>query len=415
MHGVIVGVGPSRDVARRWGHVREIDLGPAILIPGLVDAHCHLEWSLTGGLVDGADFADWLGGLLRLTPRLLPDDHAAAALLGALRCVEHGTTTVADSGPTGAGAPALRAAGLRGTVHVEAFGRPHGEAARDAASAVAARVLDLDEPAGPLVRVGVSPHAPYTVGPEFWAALAADPDLAGRPWATHLAESPSESRLLAFGDGPLADLFAGRGAEPGRWSGAGGPVARLHEGGALRPGLIAAHCVQLEPDDPARLREAGVAVAHCPISNRRLDCGRFPIERLRGGGVAVGLGTDSPASAGDYDVRAEARACGEAHREAAPLRPDALLRLATLGGAEALGLANAIGTIEAGKRADLVAVMPPAGGNHADPCAGALHADGAVVLVMVDGVAVMERGVPLTLDREAILAHAAEARSRLAA
>jgi 5-methylthioadenosine/S-adenosylhomocysteine deaminase len=346
---------------------------------------------------------------------MLPDDHAAAALLGALRCMEHGTTTVADSGPTGAGAAALRAAGLRGIVHVEAFGRLHGAEARNAASGIARRVLDLDEEAGPLVRVGVSPHAPYTVGPAFWTALAADPDLGRRPWATHLAESPDESRLLAAGDGPLADLFAARGATPGRWPGDGGPVARLHDGGGLRPGLIAAHCVQLDPDDPVRLRDAGVAVAHCPVSNRRLDCGRFPIELLRGSGVPVGLGTDSPASGGDYDIRAEARACGEAHRGVAPLGSDDLLALATLGGAEALGLADAIGTIEPGKRADLVAVMPPSGLDLTDPCAAALHADGGVALVMVDGVTVLEAGTPVALDWATILARAVEARARLAA
>jgi cytosine/adenosine deaminase-related metal-dependent hydrolase len=407
-------VGPAAAVARRWSGLPEVDLGHAILIPGLVDVHCHLEWSLTGGLVDDGDFATWLGGLLELTPRMRPEDHATAALLGALRCIEHGTTTVADSGPTGAGAAALREAGLRGAVHLEAFGRQTGEAARNAAAAVAARVADLEGQAGPMVRVGVSPHAPYTVGPELWAALTARADLADRPWATHLAESPAESRLLASGDGPLAELFARRGSAPGRWRGSGGPVARLDAGGALRSGLVAAHCVQLETHDPARLGKAGVAVAHCPVSNRRLRCGRLPIASLRDHGVVIGLGTDSPASAGDYDLRAEARACAETHGDTVPLPADELLRLATLGGAEALGLADRIGSIEPGKRADLVALTPSSGTSRAGPCAAALDAGAAVTMVMVDGLTVMERGTPLTLDRDAILACAAEARSRLA-
>ncbi len=407
-------MGPAAEVARRWSASPEVDLGNAILIPGLVDAHCHLEWSLTGGLVDDGDFAMWLGELLELTPRMRPEDHPTAALLGALRCIEHGTTTVADSGPTGAGVAALREAGLRGAVHVEAFGRQTGEAARDAAAVVSARVADLDEQAGPLVQVGVSPHAPYTVGPELWAALSARGELVHRPWATHLAESPAESRLLASGDGPLAELFARRGSAPGRWQGSGGPVSRLHAGGALRRGMVAAHCVQLEAHDPARLREAGVAVAHCPVSNRRLRCGRLPIAALRDHGVTIGLGTDSPASAGDYDLRAEARACGEAHGDTAPLQAGELLRLATLGGAEALGLAGQIGTIEPGKRADLVAITPPPGTREPDPCAAALDANATVSLVVIDGRTVMDRGRPLTLDRDAVLARGAEARSRLA-
>jgi 5-methylthioadenosine/S-adenosylhomocysteine deaminase len=277
---------------------------------------------------------------------------------------------------------------------------------------VATTIAELDSQAGPLVEVGVSPHAPYTVGPELWGALGARSDLSERRWATHLAESPDESLLLATGGGPLADLFARRGSAPGRWPGSGGPVARLHDGGALRPGLVAAHCVQLQAGDPARLREARVAVAHCPTSNRRLRCGRLPIEALREHGVAVGLGTDSPASAGDYDLRAEARACGEAHA-AAELTPAELLRLATLGGAAALGLDDAVGTIEPGKRADLVAVARSGVAPAADPAAAALDPAAEVVLVMVDGRILLRDDTVLSLDRDAILAHAGEARDRL--
>lgn len=411
--GEIVGVGSATEVADRWGGFPEVDLGSAILIPGFVDAHCHLEWSLTGGLVEDGEFAAWLGALLELTARMRPEDHDTAALLGALRCIEHGTTTVADSGPTGAGAAALRSAGLRGFVNVEVFGRHSGDAAREAAAAAAARIAALDEQAGPLVRVGVSPHALYTVGPELWAALADRADLANRPWATHLAESPAESRLLASGDGPLAELFARRGSTPGRWPGSDGPVARVHAAGALRPGLVAAHCVQLDSTDPGRLREAGVAVAHCPISNRRLRCGRMPIASLREEGVIIGLGTDSPASAGDYDLRAEARACAETHDGAVALGAGELLRLATLGGAEALGVADRIGTIEPGKRADLVAVRPSGATPATDPSAAVLDAASTVTMVMVDGRVVMDRGTPVTLNRDAILQRVPQARSRL--
>jgi 5-methylthioadenosine/S-adenosylhomocysteine deaminase len=187
----------------------------------------------------------------------------------------------------------------------------------------------------------------------------------------------------------------------------------LHAAGALRPGLVAAHCVQLDPTDPGRLREAGVAVAHCPSSNRRLRCGRMPIASLREEGVVIGLGTDSPASAGDYDLRAEARACAETHDGAVTLDADELLRLATLGGAEALGLADRIGTIEPGKRADLVAVTPSGATAATDPSAAALDASSTVTMVVVDGRVVMDRGTPVTLDRDAILQRSPQARSRL--
>src|SRR5207248_462555 len=103
------------------------------------------------------------------------------------------------------------------------------------------------------------------------------------------------------------------GFPPPRWPGEGGPIARLAAAGALRRDMVVAHCVQLEPGDAERLASSGVGVAHCPQSNAALGCGRAPLEQLAAAGVPVGLGTDSPASAGPYDVRAEARACALVH------------------------------------------------------------------------------------------------------
>jgi len=159
-------------VARAHPDLTESDLGRAILVPGFVDAHCHLEWSLIDGLTPAPGFGEWLGTFFPRAMRMTADDHGVAARLGALRCLEAGTTTVADSGPTGAGRDALRAAGLRGIVHLEAFGRETGVDAVAAAARIATRVMALDDGADALVEVGLSPHAPYSVGPGLWAALA---------------------------------------------------------------------------------------------------------------------------------------------------------------------------------------------------------------------------------------------------
>lgn len=406
----IVHVGPATDVAAAAADLPELHLGDSVLLPGFVDAHCHLEWSLTGGLVVADGFAAWLGALLRLSPRMRPEDHAAAAMLGALRCLENGTTTVADSGPTGAATAALRALGLRGVVHLETFGRHTGREARDAAREFADRVEALDD-GSRRVRVGVAPHAPYTVGPGYWSALADHPDLADRPWTTHLAESPDESRLLGRGDGPLADLFADRGTTPGRWDGTGGPVRRLHDAGALRPGLVAAHCVQMDRVDVALLGSAGVTVAHCPGSNAALGCGRSPVEWLREADVPVGLGTDSPASGGGFDLRREARVCGATHARAAPSDARDLVALATLGGARTLGMDGIVGTLEPGKRADIIAVTPAT--RTSDPYASVLAPDTTVRMVMVDGAVLLDGDRLPGVDRVGIVAAATRARSRL--
>ena len=412
--GLIADVGPVELVASRHPDLEREDLGPRILMPGLIDAHCHLEWSLLDGLLEPDGFGPWLGRMLPLRARLTPDDHVAAARFGALRALTAGTTTLADSGPTGAGAAALAESGQRGLVHLEAFGREEGDAARAAADAVAEQVAALDPAVGGRGRIGVSPHAPYTVGPAFWTALRAHPGLAARPWATHLAESSEEEEVVSSGGGAIGRVFADGGFALGRWDGpdGSGVVPRVAAAGALATGLVAAHCVRLGPRDAAMLAAAGVGVAHCPRSNAYLRCGRAPLERLEAAGVAVGLGTDSPASGGDYDLRAEARACRDLHAGVRELSPPELLRLVTLGAAETLGMEREVGAIAPGRRADLIAVSPPRAPGDA-PEAWALDARAAVDLVVVDGEVLLRDGSPQRLDAEPIHRAAAEARARL--
>jgi 5-methylthioadenosine/S-adenosylhomocysteine deaminase len=411
--GWIVDVGGLADVRGRNVEAPVVDLGEAILAPGFVDTHAHLEWSLMDGVLPSQPFAAWLGRLLGLRGRMEPEDHLVAARYGALRALRAGTTTLADSGPTGAAVIAMAEAGLRGPVHLEAFGREEGEEARALASGVAERVAALAAAAHPRNRVGLSPHAPYTVGPGLWAALAESPYLAGRPWATHLAESDDETLVIAGGDGDLTEVFDAMGAVSGRWPGAvgAGPVERLADANALSAGLVAAHCVHLGDGDPALLAEAGVGVAHCPRSNEYLHCGRAPVGALRQAGVPVGLGTDSPASGGDYDVRAEARACARIHGDDAG-RPEALLGLATIAGARVLGLDAEVGSLAPGKRADLVALrtLP---GSPRDPWEAALAPGTEVTTVVIDGAVALAEGRPTSVDAGEVETAAIRARRRL--
>jgi len=411
--GRVSQVGPAESIIRDHPGLPVEDRGDDIIVPGLVDAHCHLEWSLLDGLLPSAGFAEWLGRMLPLRMLMLPGDYATAARLGALRALEAGTTALADSGPTGAGAAAIAESGQRALIHLEAFGRDTGDAAAEAAERVAAGVAALDAVVGPRGRAGVSPHAPYSVGPALWAALRAHPVLTDRPWATHLAESSDEERVIATGEGPLGELFAAAGLEPGRWEGphGAGPVARVAGAGVTAPGLIAAHCVRLGADDPATLAAAGVGVAHCPRSNAHLRCGRAPLEALREAGVAVGLGSDSPASGGDYDLRAEARACRATHAGWLDLDAEATLRLITIDAARVIGLDAEVGRLAPGTRADLVALRPERPDD--DPWEAALDARTAVRAVVVDGEVLLRDGAPTRVDAAEVRTRAAEARGRL--
>lgn len=413
--GSIVGIGTRASVAASHAQLAEVDLGHAILAPGLVDAHCHLEWSLLWGLLPPAHFHQWLAGMIELRDSAQAHDSAIAARVGALRCLRSGTTTVADSGPAGAGIAALESIGLRGVVSLEVVGRERGPDAMRRAGEIAESVRELRRAAGPNVRVGVGPHAPYSVGPELWAALLAHPELAQGPWACHLAESPSEVEVIATGGGPLALLFASLGVVPGRWPGEArdSVVVRAALAGALASGMVAAHCVQLSPGDAALLADHDVRVATCPTSNAHLRCGVAPLGAMRAAGLRPGIGTDSPASAGPYDVRAEARTLGTVHALAGePLPAHELVRMASADGAAALGL-DEVGTLTPGKRADLVAVDPPAEARGRDPFAAFLHPEGRVVAVAVDGRALVWQERVLASDVASIETAGAEARRAL--
>lgn len=414
--GAIVAVGPRLELMRAHPDLGEVPAGEAVLAPGLVDAHTHLEWSLLGGLLPRAPFHRWLGGMITLRQRMRPQDHDVAAAVGALRCLEAGSTTVADSGPTGAGVRALSALGLRGVAHLEVFGRLEGAEAAAKASELADQVAELRHEAGPRVAVGVSPHAPYTVSPELWRAVRRHPGIAGAPAACHLAESPPEEELIRTGGGPLSLLFASLGLTPGAWPGdpADSAVARVARAGVLDPGTVAAHCVRLVPGDAALLADSGVSVALCPVSNAHLACGLAPLHTMWAAGLRPGIGTDSPASADGYDVRAEARALGLAHGMAGrPLAPAELMRMATVDGAKALGLSGVTGAIAPGLRADLVAVAPPPEALPGDPAAAFLDARSRVTAVAVDGEALVWGGRAVRAPAATIRTLAAEARRGL--
>lgn len=413
--GAIVAIGRERDLPP-CDDVPVTDLGEVVLMPGLVDAHCHLEWGLMGGLVPDAAFGEWLGAFVRQTTGVTPVDREQAARWAAMTALRNGTTTVADSGPSGFGAAAAGDAGLRAVVHMEIFGRETGSDAREKVARHGEVVLQQRDAAGPRVQLGVSPHSPYTVGPELWCEVLADPILGTGPVAAHVAESPDEVMLLDDELGPLVDTIRSLGRDPARWPGGGpGVVSRLAAAGALSRGLVAAHCVQVDPDDAGLLAEHDVRVAHCPHSNKRLECGDAPIELLEAAGAAVGLGTDSPASAGTYDLRDEARwaAAGRSRRGDTPIAAD-MLAMATLGSARVLGLDHQVGSLIAGKRADMVAVRPFDGAPvDADPSLVVLDPRSRVVASWVDGEQVLGGDGPTRLDVAAIAADAAEARRRI--
>jgi 5-methylthioadenosine/S-adenosylhomocysteine deaminase len=319
----------------------------AALLPGLVNAHSHLEYAVYAGFGDGlTDFAEWIRIHTERKRRLAWDGYLDVARFGAAECLRSGITTVGDCSFSGAAGVAAAQLGLRAVVYLEVFGaEPESALAQfEALREQVAPVLS------DLVRPGISPHAPYSVSPEVYRACAA----LGLPLATHISESPSELAYLEDGSGPWAGIPWL--VEPPGTSGA----RLLAREGLLGPGLLAAHCVVVDADEIALLAEHDVAVVHCPRSNAYVGCGTAPLRELREAGIRVGLGTDGVSSTPSYDFFDELRAAVMFAR-ARERRPDALsaaeaLELATLGSARALGLGEAVGSLVPGKQADLTVV-----------------------------------------------------------
>ena len=398
--GRIVYVGPAAGAPA--GPVEP--LGDAVLVPGLVDAHTHLELTAFRGLLEHADFFAWIRALTRARAEALTDgDLHDAAHAGVCEGLAAGVTTFADTAATGA-APleALIALGARGVVYQEVFGP--APAQRGAALAAlqrqvaALRARAAGANAADRVRVGVSPHAVYSVHEDLLLDACAWAVGEGLPVAMHVSESPAEIAFLRDAEGPFADFLRGRGIEVQRR--AHSPVHLLAELGVAqvaRPLLI--HGVQFDESDVALAAHYDCPVAHCPASNAKLGHGVAPLRALLDAGVRVALGTDSVASNNRLDVLDEARTAALAQR-ATLRRADALtaaeaLHLATLGGARALDLGAEVGSLAVGKQADLAAfsLAQARGTPAADPVAALVWAlAGAPALLTVVAGRVVARG-----------------------
>ncbi len=357
----IVAVGPRADVTAQFPAARVDDFGAAALLPGLINCHSHLELTVMRGFLDAEDhnFFAWLRKLTaaRLF-HMTADDLRVAATWGAVEAARAGVTTLGDAcSAAAASIAALGDVGLRGTVYQEVFG-PDARMAREQWTQARALLEKLRATETELVRVGVSPHAPYTVSAPLLEMIT-DYALAEHlPVMMHAAESESETLLIRDGCGPFAEDYARRGIE---WRApCVSPVEYLAQVGVLRARPLLAHCIRVDDADIETIKQAGASVAHCPKSNAKLGHGHAPYHKFLT--LKHGLGSDSVASNNNCDLLEEARTALIAGRAVAPgamheLTAEQALHDATLGGAEALGCGAQTGALVPGLQADLIAVQ----------------------------------------------------------
>ncbi|CAN5555896.1 amidohydrolase [soil metagenome] len=384
--GVIVGLAPHIDVAAD----REIDARGDIVVPGFVN--CHTHQNMERGVFEDLPFFEWLNDFALPKDRVYEPRHMrAASLLCQAEMIRAGTTTFIDI-----------------------FRFPH-EAARVAVDSGVRCIISpqvIDDPVGPgetletneefvdawngrhdRIQPWFGPHSLYTVKADTYRRMRELADRYGVGIHTHVAESRGETELVAERSGGLS------------------PTAWLHELVGLGPDVVGAHCIELSSSDIELIATTGLGVAHCPTSNMKLGNGAAPIRELLAAGAIVGLGTDSVMTNNNLDPFEEMRQAGLLAKfvsgDATALDSATLFGLATLGSAKVLGMGDVIGSLEVGKRADLVVVdghQPHAwplfsdgGGNVVEQLVWACNG-GDVKHTIVDGQVLLEDGRLTTID-----------------
>jgi cytosine/adenosine deaminase-related metal-dependent hydrolase len=362
--GRISEVGPLAGVVAAAPHDTLERFDGCVIVPGLVNAHTHLSLTVLAGLVPPMPMRPFLARVTAAIDAMSDAEFAASAALGALDSLRCGVTCVGDIAYGPDPLAACDRLGLAGVVFWEVLGVEADDL--DATLEKGGFPRTRAACAQGRLRAGLSPHTPYTVGPETLRAAAAIARETGATLAIHVAESPAERQLMLEGTGPLAEV-ATRLAHGFRPPGTGS-VAYLERLGILHD-TFAVHCANLEPGDPELLASAR-GVALCPRSNVWLGNGAPELAPLRDAGVRLTLGTDSPASNRDLDLFEEARAALALDPALDPAR---LLEMLTVDGARALGMDDAVGALAAGLQADLTVVRT---GATADPEASVMELGG---------------------------------------
>jgi cytosine/adenosine deaminase-related metal-dependent hydrolase len=366
----IAAVGAAAEIKARFPQAAVTDFGESVILPGLVNAHSHLELTVMRGFLerDEHDFFAWLRKLTIARMAMASDDLSVSAACGAIEAVRAGVTCVGDSSSFATQTmQAVGAIGLRGIVYQESFG-PDPNVAEQSVANLRRELDAMRAIETSTVRAGVSPHAPYTVSApqlEMISRLAIEDRV---PLMMHAAESQAEKVFMLEGTGAFAEGLRKRNIE---WKAPGiSTIQYLGRHGVMETKPLLAHCITVNDQDIETILVADASIAHCPKSNAKLRHGVAPLAKFLAGDLKVGIGSDSVASNNNCDLLEEARfalmmarasgtdfsLCRDSEPPQTKVCATDVLFAATLGGARALGLDHEIGSLREGMQADLAVV-----------------------------------------------------------
>jgi 5-methylthioadenosine/S-adenosylhomocysteine deaminase len=407
--GVIVDVGASADIDGKYSAKTVIRAGGHAVLPGFVNAHTHVPMTLFRGIADDRELMDWLTNYMFPAEARNVDREFVkwGTRLGAAEMIRSGTTTFCDMYYFESDiARETKAAGLRGVLGntMIDFPAPDNKTWDEMVAYIRAYAKQWKGDA--LITPAIAPHAPFTVSREHLQQVRALATELGIPILIHVSETRNELQQVAEKQ---------NGMTPGMY---------LNSINFLGDDVVAAHGVHLTPDELRLFAAKKTGVVHCPESNQMLASGVAPVVEMIAAGMEVGLGTDGPAGSNNNldmleEMASAARLQKVTRNDPKAITAREVLRLGTIGGAQVLGLADKIGTLERGKRADVVlidlqqaktqpvysvesAIVYAASGN-------------SVVTTIVDGRILMRRGELLTVDEDAAIAKAREYRDKVLA
>lgn len=401
--GAIRDIGPADMLKMRYPDEEVADYGLAALIPGFVDLHTHLENAVMRGIVHDVPYATWIMAMAEISAKMDVGDWYDSAILGGLEALSSGITTVADITTTGAACTATQKLGMRSVIYREVGAMDRRRV--DHAMRVAENdiVHWREEVDSSRVTIGIAPASMYACHPSVFGKVSEFARREDVPVAMHLAGDREEYNFIKYGSSPFAvhTMDQKRGfVEIPPWLPTGTtPVNYALNWNAFEcDNVLAIHCVHVDERDLRKLREYDVAVGVCPRINAQLGMGVAPIGEFMRAGLRMGLGTDSPAATDSTDMLIEMRLgmlVQRAVNESQFLDSASVLEMATIGGARALKMDDRIGSIEVGKRADLIAV--DLSGSHQTPTSDPVSAvvntcNGTdVLMTMVDGTTLYEK------------------------